>query len=114
MNSLKRLEILPVQCGYVFWLMNFVVTVQPTFKIQLQTVLVHRHRPVTDRSYLKNRTYWAGIRKFNAVTCTLSSLTNHYSIPTTPSSILWIRTLYITALVINQLKPNKFNYDDFE
>jgi hypothetical protein len=77
---LKKLEILPVPCQYIFSLMNFFVNNQENFQANpsarnINTRNKHRlRRPIANLSCFQESAFYSGIRIFNSLPY---SVTNH-------------------------------------
>jgi hypothetical protein len=76
----KRLEILALPCEYIFSLMNFIVNNQEHFQT---TFVIHSvntrnknqlHRPIANLSCFQKSAYYAGIKIFNGMPFSLTSL----------------------------------------
>jgi IS1 family transposase len=76
----KKLEILPIPCQYIFSLMNFILKNQENFQTNSSIHSIdtrnkhHLHRPNANLSCLKKSTFYAGIRIFNRLPLSLTSL----------------------------------------
>jgi hypothetical protein len=78
----KKLGILLFPCQYVFLLMNFIVNNEKKFKMTLSVHIIntrnkqHLYRPVVNLFCFQKSAYFAGIRVFNSLLCSLTSLGN--------------------------------------
>jgi hypothetical protein len=80
----KRLEILALPCECMFSLMNFIVNNQEHFQTTRNSA-IHRvnirnknqlHRPIANLSCFQKGAYYAGIKIFNSLPSSLTSLVN--------------------------------------
>jgi hypothetical protein len=84
-NLFKRLEILSLPCGYIFSLMNFVVDNQELFQTNsaahsVNTSNKHQlHRPIAYLSCFQKSAFYTGIKIFNSLPSSLTSLMNKKS-----------------------------------
>jgi IS1 family transposase len=78
----KKLEILPVPCQYIFSLMNFTVNNQENFQTNSSIHNSntrnkhHLHRPNANLSCFQKSTLYDGIRIYNSLPSSLTSLKN--------------------------------------
>jgi IS1 family transposase len=78
----KKLEILPVPCQYIFSLMNFIVNNQENFQTNSPIHNIntrnkhHLHRSNANLSCFETSTLYDGIRIYNSLPRSLTSLKN--------------------------------------
>jgi hypothetical protein len=78
----KKLKILALPCQYIFSLMNFTVNNQEHFQINSAIHSVNTrnknqlHRPIANLSFFQKSAYYAGIKIFNTLPSSLTSLVN--------------------------------------
>jgi hypothetical protein len=78
----KRLKILAFPCEYIFSLMNFIVNNQKHFQTNSAIHSVNTrnnnqlHRPIANLSCFQKSAYYAGIKIFNSIPPSLTSLVN--------------------------------------
>jgi hypothetical protein len=76
----KRLDILVLQCEYIFSLMNFTVKNQEHFQTNSAIHSVNTrnknqlHRPIAKLSCFQKSAYYAGIKIFNSLPSSLTRL----------------------------------------
>jgi hypothetical protein len=84
-NLFKRLEILPLPCEYIVSLMNFIVNNQELFQSNSAVHSVNTrnklqlHRPITNLSCFQKSAFYTGIKIFNSLPSSLTSLVNKKS-----------------------------------
>jgi IS1 family transposase len=84
-NLFKRLEILHLPCEYIFSLMNFIVKNQELFQTNsavhsVNTRNKHQlHRPTANLSCFQKSAFYTGIKIFNSLPSSLTSLVNKKS-----------------------------------
>ena len=78
----KQLQSLPVPCQYTLSLMNFIINNQENLQTNLSTHNTnirnkyHLDRPKEKLSCFHISTFYAGIKIFNSLPCSLTILTN--------------------------------------
>jgi hypothetical protein len=81
----KRLEILPLSCEYIFSLTNFTVNNRELFQTNstvhgVNTRNKHQlHRPIVNLSCFQKSAFYTGIKIFNTLLSSLTSLVNKKS-----------------------------------
>jgi hypothetical protein len=81
-SLLKKLEILPVPCQYIFSLMNFFVNGQDNFQTNPSVHSIntrnkhHLHRPIANLSCCQKSAFYSGIGIFSSLPCGLTNLKN--------------------------------------
>jgi IS1 family transposase len=81
-NLLKKLEILPVPCQYIFSLMNFFVKNQENSQTNPSVCSIntrnkhHLHRPITNLSCFQKSAVYSGIWFFNSLPYSITNLKN--------------------------------------
>jgi hypothetical protein len=84
-NLFRRLEILPLPCEYIFSLMNFIVNNPELFQTNsavhgVNTRNKHQlHRPIDNLSWFQKSAFYTGIKIFNTLPFSLTSLVNKKS-----------------------------------
>jgi hypothetical protein len=79
-NLFKRLEILSLLCEYIFSLLLFIVNNQEHFHTNSTVHSVNTrntnelHRPISNLSCVQESAYYAGIKMFNSLPSSLTSL----------------------------------------
>jgi hypothetical protein len=78
----KRLQILSLQCEYIFSLLNFIINNQEHFQANSAVHSVNTrnkhylHRPMANLTGFQKSTYYSGIKIFNNLQSSLESLMN--------------------------------------
>jgi hypothetical protein len=74
-NLLKKPEILPLPCEYIFSLMNFIAKYLKLFQTN-STIHIHLHRPIANFSCFQKGAYYAGIKIFNSLPPSLKTISD--------------------------------------